>query len=431
MEKGLKQPLQLCFLALINWGLFYGLSVFLARTLGTRGFHDYSVAVATIVLLTSLTTLGFEKYALRILPAAFETGDWSVARGFVRFSIRSTIVVSVLVGMAYLLVRVLATGGSAKDSWPLLVGVAAVPVVALSLLFIEFLASSGKVVRATFFYRLLLPIAAASFIIGTGLYAGNLTATQAVLGYAGAWVVTLGVLWRQTWKWVPMELKSVAAIARPREWIKSSAPFLVHSVMMTQFASLGIIGLEFAGRGERSVAILAACMQTGSFVVLLATATNRFYSPLVSVLIEKQDFASIEKHIKERWQWIVPVTLAYFLGIVFFGKRILGLFGPDFQSGYPALVWIAAGASISVILSMAPTYLKFVRRNGTVLAITALAAAVNFGLILFLGPEYGATGAAVAYGVSVGGMAIAFAVLGIYGVRRRLAKGLSPGDQVV
>jgi O-antigen/teichoic acid export membrane protein len=407
-------------LALVNWGLFYGLTVFLARSLDTRGFHDYSVAVATVMLLTSIASLGLEKYALRILPAAFEKGQWGIARGFVRFSIRSLLLTSMIAGLLYAGIRVLAHRGTLAELWPVLVGVAVVPAVALAQMFIEVLASSGEVVRATLFYRLLFPVAVLVLIIGIGSRTSGLTATGAVLGYAGAWLITLAVLWGQARNRIPAQVWSAEAQTEPRSWLFASAPFLVHSVMMTQFASLGIIGLEFVGRGEKSVAILAACMQTGSFVVLLATATNRYYSPLGSVLIEREDFAGIQRLILERWRWLVPVTLAYFMGIVLFGRQILGLFGPGFSDGYPALVWISGGASVSVILAMAPTYLKFVRRNHTVLGITAVAAAVNFGLILLLGPEYGATGAAVAYAISLGGMAVVFAIVGIHGVRKLL-----------
>lgn len=412
------RPLQLCLLALINWGLFYGLTVFLARTLDTRGFHDYSVAVATVMLLSSVATLGLEKYALRVLPAAFEKGEWGIAKGFVGFSIRCLVVASAAVGAIYLYVRWLATEGPVTELWPMLVGVAVVPAVALAQLLIEVLAASGEVVRATFLYRFLFPVGALVFVFGIGSWTGRLTATQAVGGYAAAWLLTLAILWLEARRRMPAEVVEAEARLDRRSWISASMPFLVHSVMMTQFASLGILGLEFVGRSEKSVAVLAACMQTGSFVVLLATATNRYYSPRGSVLIERQDFAGIQRMIRERWRWLIPVTVIYFLGVAIFGRSILRLFGPGFEDGYVALLWIAGGASISVILAMAPTYLKFVRRNRTVLGITALAALVNFGLIVLLGPRYGAAGAAVAYAISLGGMAIAFAVVGITAVNR-------------
>lgn len=420
MREKLKQPLQLCLLALVNYGLFYGLSVFLARTLDTRGFHDYSVAVATVALLVSLSTLGLEKYALRVLPANFESQDWGQARGFIRFSVRSSIVVSVVVGVVYSLVRYATSSDTVQEMWPVLIGVATVPAVALAQFLIEVLASSGKVVKATFFYRLVFPVTVVLLVIGVGSLGNGLTAAKAVMGYCVAWVGALLLLHWQARAGVPNEVWLTDVVTKPRLWLREAAPFLVHGVMMTQFASLGIIGLEFAGRGERSVALLAACMQTGSFVVLLATATNRFYSPQVSVLIEKQDLAGLKTMIRERWRWLVPVTLAYFLSMALFGRRILGLFGPEFKEAYPALMWIAGGASVSVLLAMAPNYLKFIRRNQLVLGITAAAAVVNLGLILWLGPQLGATGAAIAYAVSIGGMAIAFAAFGISSVEKQI-----------
>ena len=62
---------------------------------------------------------------------------------------------------------------------------------------------------------------------------------------------------------------------------------------------------------------------------------------------------------------------------------------------------------------MAPSYLKFVGRNGQVLVITAAAGLLNVALLMALGPRWGATGAAAAYGISLAVMAIVFFVLGL------------------
>jgi O-antigen/teichoic acid export membrane protein len=73
---------------LANYGLFYGLSVYLARTLDADGFEEYSVAVATVLMLASFATLGLEKFALRALPGYHEKRDWSHAFGFAAFGAR-------------------------------------------------------------------------------------------------------------------------------------------------------------------------------------------------------------------------------------------------------------------------------------------------------------------------------------------------------
>jgi O-antigen/teichoic acid export membrane protein len=181
------------------------------------------------------------------------------------------------------------------------------------------------------------------------------------------------------------ELLLAQPAREPRKWLLGSVPFLIHSVMMTQFASLGIAGLELLGSREQEVALLAAAMQTGGFIILLATATNRLYGPLVSRLIGRRDYSEILSTIKERHTWIVPVTLVYLTVMVISGRRILRLFGAEFEAGYPALCLIAAGASISVWFAMAPNYLKFVGRNGQVLGIKAAAGLLNVALLVALG----------------------------------------------
>jgi hypothetical protein len=50
-----------------NYALLYVTSILLARTLSVPDFDDYNVAVSSVLVLTSLATLGLEKYALRCL----------------------------------------------------------------------------------------------------------------------------------------------------------------------------------------------------------------------------------------------------------------------------------------------------------------------------------------------------------------------------
>lgn len=414
MRENLRKPLQLCLLALINYLLFYGIGVFLARVLGVGGYKSYSVAIATLTLLASLTTLGLEKYAQRALTAYCDTGDWSHARGFTYFG-RNTVFVAGIVATALyaLLVATRWLTAETAPSWTTLLALLFLPVLVLAAFMLEVLASTGEVVRGTAIYRILLPLCMAAPLLLIWVSPLEVTANLAVLSLGAAWVMSFLVLRRLALRSLPAEIWDADEAREPRSWLLKSAPFLIHSVMMTQFASLGIVGLELLGSKEQHVAVLAAAMQTGGFIVLLATATNRFYGPMVSRLIERRDYPGMMATIRERYSWIVPATLVYFLVMVVFGRRILSLFGPEFEAGYPALCFIAGGASISVWFAMAPNYLKFVGRGRSVLAITAVAGLLNLGLLVVLGSRYGATGAGAAYGISLAAMAVTFLFLGL------------------
>ena len=414
MLSNTKKALGLCALSFINWVLFYGLGVFLARELGVGGFKAYSVAIATLTLLASFATLGLEKYAVRVLPALYEREDWAHARGFTIFS--RNLVMGVSLGVVAVF-GVVATIRTMTDmDGPQSTTVLAVlflPIVVGGSFLLEVLAANGEVMRATIVYRFLLPAAALLSMGAIWASPRPLTALAAVGCYCLAWLISFLVLRLLASRSAPAKTRIGDRTHDARLWLRRSMPFLVHGVMMTQFASLGIVGLGYLGGSDTSIAVFAAAMQTGGFVILLATSTNRLYGPITSLLIEHRDYQGMRGTIRERHTWIIPSTLVFLLVVLFFGRRILLLYGPEFESGYAALCWIAAGGSVSVWFAMAPSYLKYVGKNALVLGVTAAASLLNVALLVLLGPTHGATGAAAAYAISLATMAVIFLVLGL------------------
>ncbi len=78
------------------------------------------------------------------------------------------------------------------------------------------------------------------------------------------------------------------------------------------------------------------------------------------------------------------------------------------HSGQAAtLAALAVATAFTVLFALAPTYLKYRRRNRATYVTVACAAAPQ-GILLLLVPRLGATGAAIAYAVSMCGMYGAF-----------------------
>lgn len=414
MRETVRKALQLCLLALVSYVLFYGIGVYLARALGVSGYKSYSVAIATLTLLASITTLGLEKYAVRALPAYYEGQDWSRARGFTIFGRNLILWSSLVVVLAFAAVGVIrALLTDSAPGWATLLAIAFLPVVVAATFLLEVLSASGQVVRATVIYRLVFPLCLLAVLLAVRVSPAQLTPTWAIAAFGAAWCVSFILFRSMAHAALPEPVHSADGLTEPALWLKKAAPFLVHSVMMTQFASLGVVGLEILGSPERQIAVLAAAMQTGSFVVLLATATNRLYGPIASLLIERRDYPGLIAMIRDRHSWIIPASLVFMGGVVVFGRRVLGLFGPEFSAGFPALCWIAGGATVSVWFAMAPSYLKFVGKNSLVLGVTAAAGVLNVALLAWLGPRHGATGAGAAYAISLAAMAVTLLFLGL------------------
>jgi O-antigen/teichoic acid export membrane protein len=394
------------------------MSVFLARVLGVDGFANYNVAVATVILLASLTSLGLEKYAVRSLSAYYEQRNWNHARGFTIFSRNMILLAAGIVAVAYVAISLAWAGVSeAEVSGPNLFAVSFLPVIVLVLLLVELVTANGAVVRATVVYRILLPATAFALSGAVWLWRGELSPIWAVACYSASWVVALIALFVLARRTFPAEVWAAEASRTPRVWLQQAIAFL------------GIVVLELVDDTETSVALYSAAMQSGGFIVLLATATNRFYGPIASVMIERHDYSGMRKAIRERHTWIIPATLVYLLAIILLGKKILGLYGPDFTAAYPALCMIAAGASVSVWFAMAPNYLKFIGRGNLVLGVTAVAGVLNILLLLLWARPYGATGAGAAYGISLASMAIVFFGLGLRSIHKQQERANAPASK--
>ena len=63
----------------------------LARVLGAQHYDEYAVAVASIVVLSTLAEFGLGKVGLKVVPLAVSRGDLSLARRYVSFALTLTI----------------------------------------------------------------------------------------------------------------------------------------------------------------------------------------------------------------------------------------------------------------------------------------------------------------------------------------------------
>jgi O-antigen/teichoic acid export membrane protein len=184
-------------------------------------------------------------------------------------------------------------------------------------------------------------------------------------------------------------------------WMRGALPMAASSLVLTMLAQTGVIILEINHPDEAVVSAYAVAFQTGTFVVILATATNRLYAPRLSDLLDRGDFAMLRKMAGNRLLVIGPLIAAYLFALVVFGRSILSLFGEQYATEYPALCLIALGASISTLFSLAPVYMHFTNRDRIVLAALVASVCLNLALCFPLSHYYGALGAAIAYAIPV------------------------------
>jgi O-antigen/teichoic acid export membrane protein len=400
------RALNLSVLALGNFFLFYITNMALARKLSVRDFDDYSVALSIVNVLGTLATLGLEKYALRCIPVYRERGDWSHLRGFWRFSLVTIIAASIiLVTILALSLQIVLVSRGADAHAAVILLAAILPLIAVVLFLVEVATASGAQIPALVIYRFMLPASFFVLVHVADQFELLDSAISVAICYGLAWLLALFAIYQLSLSSMPVDVRHASPSFLRKKWLRRSAPFLINSGMLSVIASSGVIILEILFTSEAVVGIYAVALQTGTFIVLLANTTNRFYLPLMSLYIERRDSMAMRRLMRHRLAVIGGLATAFLAGIILFGEDILGWFGPSFREGYSALCVLSAGAVANALFSDSPYFLQFLKQEQAVFLSTSVGVALNLGLTVLLGHRLGALGAA--YGYSIG-MAVLF-----------------------
>ena len=408
-------------LVLFSMGCFalsYATAIVFARALGADGYDDYAVAVSSVTILATLAEMGTGKYAMRVMPAYTLSRRWSLASGYLRFSVLLILLSSLVLTFVTATPEFFENG--VFGDYALGIVVLFLPVMAWVGAGSEFVMANQAPIRSAFVTRLLVPGATLALGVAWVRSSFEFTAPRGVLCYGLGWVaglVAVAVFLSQTTR---SEIGGARPEYRSREWMTNSLPFLFFALLVTVLAKVGVIVLEIVHPQEATVAVYAAAAETAAFIYLVAKSTDKMFLPDLSVRIEQRDGAAIRAGRIRRWIWLGPLCVLYLVAVVFFGKQILGLFGEEFVAGYPALCIMAVATSVWTMASLAPSYLKYLGMNRFVIVATTATVVAHIGLCFPLGRFFGATGAALSYAIPVTLLYITLALVASRQIRKKM-----------
>lgn len=383
--------------------LVYLLTLLLARWLGVDGFDDYAVASAVFMLGVGVAGLGSEKYALRILPVLLERGDWRRTRGYLRFGVRRGLRCALVMSIGVALLAV-ALGDRLQPSTRLAIIVAsfALPLGAAVHFGLEALTAIGREIVASAIFRIAVPATALVCAFGLTAWRGELEGLGAVACWGPAWALAAVSMAIATRRGLPAPVFQATPLVEAGPWRAASRPFFYYRLSLGLLGHSGLIALVLLKASPAEIGSFAAAASTTALITVLATATNRAYGRRLSLLLERQDDRGMQVMARDRLRWLLPPIALFMASCLFFGRDLLRLFAPEFaERGTAALLMLSASASLAVLLALAPTTLKYLRRERATYMIIGCAALLQALGLWMLVPRFGAAGAAAAYLMSI------------------------------
>ena len=184
-----------------------------------------------------------------------------------------------------------------------------------------------------------------------------------------------------------------------------------------------VLNLMLPGsRGAAAAGLFEIARKISTVPLIVRQAFQYVLGPLSSAQahVDRAQVAPLY-HFASRVSTALVVPLAGLL--IFAGVDVLSLYQPRAAAALPLLYILVAARAIEAIVGPASTIVEMIGHRGLPLLNSAIAVALWIGLALWLAPEYGALGMAIAIGVAT--------VVSTYAATLQLqvSDGLSPFDR--
>jgi O-antigen/teichoic acid export membrane protein len=404
---------------ILSFVLATAYQIIVARKLGPAGFGVLALALAIASFLAEGADLGLDYGVLRFGGIARSNGEPGVLRTIVGRSLRGTLLVGGVAGIALAAASTLVAALFNKPELA--------PVLIPMALTAPFTAST-EVARAALrtLGRAARPVASSS-LIGPGLRLVAAvvaltiapSATAVAWGYLTSEVLLFAATSLMLWQLLPANDGSDFS---NRRLLRFSLPMslnrmLLYSNNQTEILFLGFFGTS-ADTGIFGVARRLSLL-VGS---ALLTAFSVLFDPLVSGLHHAGRTRDLDAIFKTTTRWMFTLALPLCLSEMIFAKDIMHVFGQAFEKGAPVLAILAAGQLINVGTGITSNLQAMAGYAKITLFNSLLFLGLSVVLDLLLIPTFGIVGAAIANSTAV----VTVNLLRLVQIKRRL--GVVPYD---
>lgn len=372
-------------------GLFLSHLV-LMRGLGVSGFGEYSLAIASLHILTGLGKLGLDNASLRYVSEYVTHGEFGKLRGFIRDTTRVSMLASITV-MLGIMLTAFACRAAVGDRLAgcLMVGALMIPPIVLRQVQEARLRAVGRLMESQ---------------IGTAIWPMTLFVMSAILwqssstGFSSLTAICLhlislcavSVLVYRFQLRIRFYGSGIQASHAPRrQWANTALAFLVAELLIS-LKSRVCITLAGMMLDYESAGLYGAMEKFGDASLLASQSLGLVIAPQFAALFAAGRFLDMRRLLWRGQLLGALFTFPIAIGIALFGNQLFALLGSSYREGWHVLLALLVSSCILSFSGPTAIVLQMTGRERTMLWITAISAATNILLSMLLMQIYGVLG---------------------------------------
>lgn len=375
--------------------LTYVVQVFLARWMGKTEYGTYEYVISWSILLGIPAALGLPRTVLLLLSEYRVKEDWGHLRGLVRGSWLLTLLVGVLLGLgAAGVVWVLNSFHNFSYATPLLMGMALVPLQALTVLQLETSRAMGDITLAYAPSKVIWPL---WVLYGRFLLFDANSPVGSLPMIEVATLLLSAVLLLQLWllrEKIDREIEPATPVYSYQQWLGIAWVLLLQQsfgviLNRTDILMVGsIIGPSEAG-------IYNAAVKTAMWVSFILQVVNMVAAPVFATLYANKDMQGLQKVVSRVTLWIFWPSIVIAIGLIAFSKPVLSIFGSDFTAASWSLKILIVGQLVNALCGSVANLMVMTGHQNKSVVVAGCSVLLNIVTNAIAIPVFGITGAAI------------------------------------
>lgn len=385
--------------------LGYAFKVYLARVLGAEALGIYALGMTLVGFLGMFSALGLPEAAVRFVAVysaskRFEelrellwNGSWIVLAANLAFT------VMLLKGGPWVATHFYHSPQLVRYI-PLFAPIMIASAINVFLgLVVAGYREVGRRTMITKFVASPVTMVVAVVLIGLGGGLWGYLAAQVVSSVVVA-VLLISLVWRLT----PLAARRLdlnRIWIRSEVWSFAAAMFglgvMQYLMGQTDKVALGVY------RGVHEVGVYAVAASLVAYETIILQSVNQIFGPVIADVHSRGEHALLGRLFQTLTKWMLGLTLPLAIVMIAYARPIMGLFGREFEAGWPILIigtcsqLVNCGVgSVGYLLLMSGNQRRLVRVQAGMAAVMVI---LSFELV----PRFGTLGAALAAAITVAG----------------------------
>ena len=387
---------------LFSVGSAYFFKIYLARVLGAEGLGAYTLGMTLISFLGVFNALGLPQAAVRFVAVYSATGKHNHLHAFLGGSVALLLLSNTALGAVLLLagpwvVTHFYRTPSLSRYLPLFGALMLLG--CLTTFFGQVLAGFKDVTRRTVITNFVgNPL---TMVLSVALIAGGLGLRGYLVAQVASAVAVLILLVISIRKMAPARGESFQGVgSEVRSAVFSlSAAFLGVGILEFLLSQVDKVLIGF-WLDARAVGVYAVATAIVSFVPVALQSVNQIFSPTIADLHARGATEMLGRLFQTLTKWILALTLPLAAVVIVFAAPLMGIFGREFESGWPILVIGVIGQLVNCGVGSVGYLLLMSGHQYRLVKVQAAMAAVMIGVSLLLIPWLGIAGAAIAAAIT-------------------------------